>query len=209
MHSKSYISFIRIGQEGFFPPAAAQMFLLDRDSQDFCPLSLALHFAAIKENPVSADRHSGIKKDQELENYCELRADLCATAEQCALVCVVFFFLIVRSRKQKSPPEEKKNACQANSQDESDLTLFFFFFFLRLSAIWGFHLQTETASLLAQPCTFALECQGYIILKLSGTCGIWSLRAKYNTLLRWLGSLNGGENIVFCSKKSQQGTCQL
>lgn len=129
MHSKSYISFIRIGQEGFFPPAAAQMFLLDRDSQDFCPLSLALHFAAIKENPVSADRHSGIKKDQELENYCELRADLCATAEQCALVCVVFFFLIVRSRKQKSPPEEKKNACQANSQDESDLTLFFFFFF--------------------------------------------------------------------------------
>lgn len=41
---------------------------------------------------MSADLHSGIKKDQELENYCVLRADLCATAEQCAIVYVVFFF---------------------------------------------------------------------------------------------------------------------
>lgn len=65
------------------------------------------------------------------------------------------------------------------SQAENDLTLF-----LEISAVWGFPLQTETVSVLAQPYTLALERKGYIILKLSSACGIWSLRARCNTLIR-------------------------
>lgn len=78
----------------------------------------------------------------------------------CNCVCVIVFFLIVKSYKQKSPPETGKMLARQISQVENDLTLFFF----KLSAVWGFHLPTEPASVFAQPCTLAFECQGYITL---------------------------------------------
>lgn len=85
-----------------------------------------------------------------------------------------FFFLIVQSCKQDLPGQPRKLRLIGHS--------------LRHGAVWSSPSQQSR-------CLFsALECQGYIIL--SGACGIWPLRAKYHSPLRWLGARGCQERHV-------------
>lgn len=86
------------------PSSAGRMFLLENSSQGLRSLPLTFHFAALRDNSVSAHLHSGIKKDE--ENYCAPRPN---NVQLC--VHVFFFFLIVKSCKQKSPPESETGRC--------------------------------------------------------------------------------------------------
>lgn len=70
-----------------------------------------------------------------------------------------------------------------------------------LGTVWGFHLQTQTV----YSCTRPLECQGYVTLNLSSVCGIWPLRAKYRTLLRWFRSWGWWEHDILLQEILSRG----
>lgn len=164
-------SLLELDKRGF-PSSAGPISLLDNNSQNFWPLSLTLHFVTLKENPFLLLCTVGSKRlrNWKTTGYWELTFTPGLNNVQLC-VCVIVFFLIVKSYKQKSPETGKMLARQI-SQVENDLTLFFFFLIKRCL---GFHLPTEPASVFAQPCTSAFECQGYIILN---WVGLWYLAAQ-------------------------------